>query len=114
MRAQREVVVLVPRESRQVEHDNEMHAALVQAAEREQVLKLAAVRRLRAFTFLVKPSEDLVALAAAVFLLARLRASSTTHPPYRAAAPIITCSMSSVLTARRHIDIGRAEAFGST
>jgi hypothetical protein len=44
MRAQREVIVLVPREARKVEHDHEVHAALVQSAEREQVLKLAAIR----------------------------------------------------------------------
>ena len=58
MRAQREVVVLVPREARQVEHDHEVHAALVHAAEREQVLELAAVRGLRALAFLVEPLED--------------------------------------------------------
>ena len=66
------MVVLVPREARQVEHDHEMHAALVQPAEREQVLKLAAIRGLGALAFLVEPFEDLVALAAAV-LLARAK-----------------------------------------
>ena len=68
MRAEREVVVLVPREARQVEHDHEMHSALVQPAVRQQVLKLAAIRGLRALAFLVKAFEDLVALAAAVLL----------------------------------------------
>jgi hypothetical protein len=56
VRAQREVVVLVPREARQVEHDHEMDAALVQSAVREQVLKLAAIRGLGAFAFLVEAS----------------------------------------------------------
>ncbi len=68
------MVVLVACESRQVEHDDEVHAALVQAAEREQLLKLAAVGRLRTLAFLVKAFEDLVALAAAVlFARAELR-----------------------------------------
>jgi hypothetical protein len=49
-----------------------MHAALVQSTVREQVLKLAAIRGLRAFSFLVKPFKDFVALAAAV-LLARAK-----------------------------------------
>ena len=62
------MVVLVAREARQVEHDHEMDAALVQPAVREQVLELAAVRGLRALAFLVEAFEDLVALAAAVFL----------------------------------------------
>jgi hypothetical protein len=44
VRAQREVVVLVAREARQVEHDHEVDAALVQPTEGEQVLKLAAIR----------------------------------------------------------------------
>jgi hypothetical protein len=45
-----------------------MHAALVQPAERQQVLKLAAIRGLGALAFLVEALEDFVALAAAVFL----------------------------------------------
>jgi len=45
-RAEREVVVLVPRESRQIEHDHEMDTALVQTGIREQALKLVAVRGL--------------------------------------------------------------------
>ena len=65
MRAQREVVVLVPREARQVEHDHEVNTALVQPAEPEQVLKLTAIRRLGALAFLVEAFEDFVALAAA-------------------------------------------------
>jgi hypothetical protein len=47
-----------------------MHAALVQPAVREQVLKLAAIRGLGALAFLVKAFEDLVALAATVLLTA--------------------------------------------
>jgi hypothetical protein len=45
-----------------------MDTALVQAAEREQLLQLTAVRRLRALAFLVETFEDLVALATAVLL----------------------------------------------
>ena len=47
---------------------HEMHAALVQTAVREQPLKLAAVRRLRALAFLVEAFEHVVPLAAAVLL----------------------------------------------
>src|SRR4029453_2487125 len=53
-----EVVVLVARETRQVEHDHEMDAALVQPAVREQALKLAAIRGLGALAFLVEPFDD--------------------------------------------------------
>jgi len=60
------VVVLVAREACQVEHDDEVHAALVQAAERQQLLKLAAIRGLRALAFLVEAFENVVALKAAV------------------------------------------------
>jgi hypothetical protein len=43
-------------------------------AEREQLLKLAAVRRLRALVFLVEAFENFVALSAAVlFTRAKLR-----------------------------------------
>jgi len=48
-----------------------MDTALVQAAEGEQVLKLAAIRGLCALAFLVKAFEDLVALAAAILSQAR-------------------------------------------
>jgi hypothetical protein len=68
VRAQREVVVLVAGESRQVEHHHEMHAAPVQPTIREQVLKLASIGGLGAFAFLVEPFKDFVALAAAVLL----------------------------------------------
>jgi hypothetical protein len=45
-----------------------MHAALVQPAVRQRVLKLAAIRGLGALAFLAKAFEDLIALAAAVLL----------------------------------------------
>jgi hypothetical protein len=45
-----------------------MHTALVQPAEGEQILKLAAVGGLGALAFLVESFEDLVGLAAAVLL----------------------------------------------
>ena len=68
------MVVLVAREARQVEHDHEVHAAFVQPAEREQVLKLAPVGGFCALAFLVEAFENFVALAAAVFLAgAKLR-----------------------------------------
>jgi hypothetical protein len=57
VRTQREVVVLVPRESRQVEHDDKVHVAPIQPAVREQVLKLAAICGLRALAFLVERSR---------------------------------------------------------
>ena len=72
VRAQREVVVLVARKARQVEHDHEVHAALVLAAVRQEALELAAVRGLRALAFLIEAFENLVALATAV-LFARLQ-----------------------------------------
>ena len=58
----------LPRETRQVEHDHEMHAAFIRTAIRGQVLKLAAIGGLGALAFLVKAFEDLVALAAALLL----------------------------------------------
>ena len=54
------------REARQVEHDHKVDAALVQSAERQQVLTLAAIGGLDALGFLVKPFEDFIVLAAAV------------------------------------------------
>lgn len=65
-------VVLVPREARQVEHHQEMHAAFVQPTVREQALKLAAIRGLGALAFLVESFEDFIALAVAV-LFARAK-----------------------------------------
>jgi hypothetical protein len=43
MRTECKVIVLVAGEARQVEHDHEVDASLVQPTAREQVLKLAAV-----------------------------------------------------------------------
>ncbi len=65
-RAQREVVVLVPREARQVEHDHEVDAALVRAAERQQPLQFGAVRRLRALALFLEAREDVEPFATAV------------------------------------------------
>jgi hypothetical protein len=69
--AAREVVVLVACESRQGEHDDEMHTALVQAAIHEQALELAAVRGLGTLALFVEAFENLAALTAAV-LFARV------------------------------------------
>ncbi|HQZ40968.1 MAG TPA: hypothetical protein PLH72_18220 [Vicinamibacterales bacterium] len=73
-RSKREVVVLVARKTRQVEHDHEVHAALVLAAVREHPLEFAAVGGLGAFSFFVEALDHLVALAPAVlFTRAQLR-----------------------------------------
>ena len=61
MRTKCEVVVLLPRESREVVHDHEVDPALVGAAVLEKTLKLAAVSRLRALAFFVEALEDLAA-----------------------------------------------------
>jgi hypothetical protein len=45
-----------------------MHAAFVQSAEGEQILKLAVVGGLGALAFLVESFQDFVALTAAVLL----------------------------------------------
>ena len=63
MRAQREVVVLLPREARQVEDDDELDPAFVRAAELQQLLQLGAVGGLRALAFLAESREDVEALA---------------------------------------------------
>jgi hypothetical protein len=62
------VVVLLPRETREVVDDDEVDLALVRAAVLQQRLELAAVRRLGALAFFVEAFEDLVALPAAVLL----------------------------------------------
>jgi hypothetical protein len=54
MRTECKVIVLVAGEARQVEHDHEVDASLVQPTAREQVLKLAAVGRLGALAFFVE------------------------------------------------------------
>jgi hypothetical protein len=68
MRAQREVVVLLPRKSRQVEDDDELDGSLVLAAELEQLLELGAVGGFRALAFLAEAREHFEALALAVLL----------------------------------------------
>jgi hypothetical protein len=68
VRVKREVVVLLPRESREVVHDDEVDLALVCAAVLQQRLELTAVRSLGALAFFVEAFEDLVALPTAVLL----------------------------------------------
>jgi hypothetical protein len=59
MRAEREVVVLLSRESRQVEDDHELDGALVLAAELQQLLELGAVGGFRALAFLAESASTL-------------------------------------------------------
>ncbi len=66
MRTQREVIVLVPRETGQVEDYEEVHLAFVVAAVCEHSLELAAIRSLRAFAFFFEALEDFETFAAAV------------------------------------------------
>ena len=66
MRPQREMVVLVPRESGEVEDDDELDPALVRAAELQELLKLGAVSGLRALALLSESREHVEALALAV------------------------------------------------
>jgi len=68
MRAQREVVVLVPSESCQVEDDDELDPALVDTAVLQQLLQFRAVGSLRALALFAESSEDFEALTLAVFL----------------------------------------------
>src|SRR5690606_38059631 len=68
VRAQREVVVLLAGEARQVENDDELHLAFVRSAVLQKPLQLRAVRGLRALTLFPEPLEDLEALAVAVLL----------------------------------------------
>ena len=68
MRAQCEVVVLFPREARQVEDDDKLNLAFVRAAELQQLLQLSAIGRLRALAFLAETREDVEPLALAVLL----------------------------------------------
>ena len=62
------MVVLLPREAREVVHDDEVDLALVCAAVLQQRLELAAVRGLGALAFFVEAFKDFVALAPAVLL----------------------------------------------
>jgi len=68
MCAQREVVVLLSSEARQVEDDDELNGALVPAAELEQLLQLGAIGRLRALAFLAESREHVKPLALAILL----------------------------------------------
>jgi hypothetical protein len=62
------MVVLLPREAREVVHDDKVNLALVCAAVLQQRLELTAVRGLGALAFFVEAFEDLVALPTAVLL----------------------------------------------
>src|SRR3954447_20563865 len=66
MRSQREVVVLVPRESCQVEDDDELDGSLVRAAELQHLLDLGAIGGLGALALLAASREHLEGLAFAV------------------------------------------------
>jgi len=66
MRAERKVVVLVPRETGQVEDYEEVDFAFVAAAIREHSLELTPIRSFRAFTFFFETLEDLETFSAAV------------------------------------------------
>ena len=66
MRTQSEVVVLVAREPRQVEHDEEVNFAFVAATVRKHSLELAPIGSLRAFAFFFEALEDLETFSAAV------------------------------------------------
>ena len=70
MRTQGEVVVLLSREPRQVENNDELDAAFVLAAELQELLQLGAIGGLRALAFLAETRDDLNALTLAVFLTA--------------------------------------------
>ena len=50
MSAKSEVVVLFASEARQVEHDDELYAALVHPAELQELLKLGAICSFRTLT----------------------------------------------------------------
>jgi len=68
VRADREVVVLVPREARQVEDDDELDGALVLRAKLQQLLEFGAIGGLRALAFRAESRAYVEALALAVFL----------------------------------------------
>jgi hypothetical protein len=65
------MVVLLPREAREVVHDNEVDFALARPAVLQQRLELRPVRRLRTLALFVEAFEDFVAVPAAVLSQAR-------------------------------------------
>ena len=74
------MVVLVPREARKVEDDDELDGAFVRAAELQKLLQFGAIGGLRALAFLAESREDVEGLALAVLFagldcVARLRFS---------------------------------------
>src|SRR5262245_11216703 len=66
MRSEREVIVLLTCEPREVVHDDEVNLALVSPAVLQQVLQFAPVRRLGALTLLMEALENFEAVASAV------------------------------------------------
>ena len=68
MRAQREVVVLVPREARQIEDDDELDPALVRAAVLAGASGARSGQRFHTLAFLAESREHVDALALAVRL----------------------------------------------
>ena len=62
------MVVLLPREARQIEDNDELHLALVRAAELQQLLQLGSISALRALAFLAESRDDLEALTLAILL----------------------------------------------
>src|SRR5262245_30455160 len=78
MRTQREVVVLLARETRQIEDNHELNFAFVYPAELQEFLKLGPIRGLRALAFFSKSSQYFEALPLAV-LFARFELSRQTE-----------------------------------
>ena len=68
MRSEGEVVVLLPREAREVVDDNEVDLALVGTTVLEKILELATIGRLRALAFFVKALLDFISLPSAILL----------------------------------------------
>ena len=66
MRAERKVIVLVPRKARQIEDDEKVNLAFVASAVSEHALELAPIGSLRAFAFFFEALQDFETFAAAV------------------------------------------------
>jgi hypothetical protein len=71
MRAQRKMIKLFTRKSREVVCDEEMNFPFVRSAVTQQVLQLCAIRRLRALALCLEPFEYLLRRRWALDLLAR-------------------------------------------
>ena len=70
---QREVIVLLSGEPRQVEDDDELEFAFIGAAELQQLLQLGAIGGLRALAFLAESREHVEALTLAVLFAGLVR-----------------------------------------